>query len=183
MKHDGETMYQNFVRVIDMVNVIISTYQCEDMGDLLVQADKGSVGFGSGKDCWGFTLPKFARIYASKFKIESSKLSNKLWGDNYFDSEAKCWRKDPTTQVDSKPLKRAFVTFIMDPICKLTTAIMEGNMETSTKMLEILQITLSSEEKQLIGKHLLKAVLSKWLNAADTLLEMMVVHLPSPREA
>lgn len=27
LKHDGETMYQNFVRVIDNVNVIISTYQ------------------------------------------------------------------------------------------------------------------------------------------------------------
>lgn len=37
--HDGETMYQNFVRVIDMVNVIISTYQSEDMGDLLVSAE------------------------------------------------------------------------------------------------------------------------------------------------
>lgn len=34
LKFDGETMYQNFVRVIDMVNVIISTYQLEDMGDL-----------------------------------------------------------------------------------------------------------------------------------------------------
>jgi elongation factor 2 len=29
----------------------------------------------------------------------------------------------------------------------------------------------------------LKAALSKWLNAADTLLEMMVLHLPSPRKA
>lgn len=36
LKFDGETMYQNFVRVIDMVNVIISTYQLEDMGDLQV---------------------------------------------------------------------------------------------------------------------------------------------------
>jgi len=25
--------------------------------------------------------------------------------------------------------------------------------------------------------------MSKWINAADTLLEMMVVHLPSPRKA
>lgn len=50
-------------------------------------------------------------------------------------------------------------------------------------MLNALEITLTSEEKQLTGKHLLKAVLSKWLNAADTLLEMMVLHLPSPRDA
>jgi len=25
--------------------------------------------------------------------------------------------------------------------------------------------------------------MAKWINAADTLLEMMVVHLPSPRKA
>lgn len=34
LKLDGESMYQNFVRVVDMVNVIISTYQSEDMGEL-----------------------------------------------------------------------------------------------------------------------------------------------------
>ena len=32
LKLDGEAMYQNFLRVIDMVNVVISTYQSEDMG-------------------------------------------------------------------------------------------------------------------------------------------------------
>ena len=60
---------------------------------------------------------------------------------------------------------------------------MDGNVEVSTKMLDALEIVLTSEEKLLTEKHLLKAILSKWLNAADTLLEMMVIHLPSPREA
>jgi elongation factor 2 len=40
----------NFVRVIDMVNVIVSTYENEDMGDCLCTPDKGNVAFGSGKD-------------------------------------------------------------------------------------------------------------------------------------
>lgn len=30
---DGETMYQSFQRVIENANVIISTYECEDMGE------------------------------------------------------------------------------------------------------------------------------------------------------
>lgn len=51
------------------------------------------------------------------------------------------------------------------------------------KMLDTLGLTLTQEDKNLTGKHLLKAVMMKWLNAADTLLEMMVVHLPSPRAA
>lgn len=36
---------------------------------------------------------------------------------------------------------------------------------------------------KLNGKHLLKAVMMKWISAADTILEMMIIHLPSPREA
>jgi len=35
LKQDGEAMYQNFVKVVDSVNVIIDTYTAEDMGELL----------------------------------------------------------------------------------------------------------------------------------------------------
>lgn len=37
LKYDGETMYQNFVRVIDMVNVIVSTYEQPEMGDCICE--------------------------------------------------------------------------------------------------------------------------------------------------
>jgi len=80
-------------------------------------------------------------------------------------------------------MKRAFVAFIMDPIVKLANAMMEGNMEVANKMFDTIGLKLANEEKVLTGKHLLKTVMAKWINAADTLLEMMVVHLPSPRKA
>lgn len=51
------------------------------------------------------------------------------------------------------------------------------------KMLTTLGVTLTQEDKLLTGKQLLKATMSTWLPAADTLLEMMVLHLPSPRVA
>jgi len=44
------------------------------MGELLVDASKGSVAFGSGKECWAFTITKFARIYSKKFKTPYNKL-------------------------------------------------------------------------------------------------------------
>lgn len=71
----------------------------------------------------------------------------------------------------------------MDPICKLANAVMDNDMELMDKMLKTLELTLTQEDRELKGKHLLKAVMSKWLNAADTILEMMVIHLPSPRKA
>lgn len=107
LKHDGETMYQNFIRVIDMVNVIIDTYNQEDMGNLLVIPDEGSVAFGSGKECWAFTLTKFARIYAKKFNIDKNKMMKKLWGDNFFDPADKKWKTDNMNE-KGQPLKRAF---------------------------------------------------------------------------
>lgn len=182
LKLDGEAMYQSFLRVIDMANVTITTYQAEDMGDIQVDPSKGNVAFGSGKDQYAFTLTKFARLYSKKFGISQDKMMNKLWGDNYFDAAGKKWRTDGETE-DGKTLRRAFAQFIMDPICKLCQAIMDGNQEQYLKMLKTLELELSQEDKLLQGKQLLKAVMSKWLPAADCLLEMMVLHLPSPRAA
>jgi elongation factor 2 len=45
---DAETMYQNFCRIIENVNVIISTYEDESLGDVQIYPNKGSVAFGSG---------------------------------------------------------------------------------------------------------------------------------------
>jgi len=182
LKLDGEAMYQSFLRVIDMANVVIETYKSEDMGDIQCDPSIGNVAFGTGKDQWAFTLCKFARLYAKKFGIEYDKMMRKLWGDNYFDAPSKKWRTDGETE-DGRSLKRAFAQFIMDPICKLCQNIIDGNEEAYHKMLKTLDLELSQEDKLLSGKQLLKSVMSKWLPAADCLLEMMVLHLPSPRQA
>ena len=182
LKLDGEAMFQSFLRVIDMANVVIETYKSEDMGDIQVNPSKGNVAFGSGKDQYAFTLTKFARLYSKKFGISQEKMMEKFWGDNYFDAKEKKWRTDGETE-DGRSLRRCFAQFIMDPICKLCQNIIDGNVEGYLKMLKVLDLELTQEDKLLSGKQLLKAVMSKWLPAADCLLEMMVNHLPSPREA
>jgi elongation factor 2 len=60
---------------------------------------------------------------------------------------------------------------------------MDGDKEVMNKMLTTVGLTLTNEEKDQQGKELLKTVMSKWLSAADTILEMCVLHLPSPRAA
>ena len=54
-----------------------------------VYPDHGTVAFGSGLHQWGFTLKKFAKIYAAKFGIQEEKMMQKLWGDWYFDAAGK----------------------------------------------------------------------------------------------
>merc|ERR1712195_86922 len=130
-----EDTYQNFIKILENVNVIIATYMDEICGDLQVFPDKGTVAFGSGLQSWGFTLTHFAKLYAEKFKTDPEKL------------------------------------------------IMEDATEKYTKLINMVGVKLNSDEKQLTGKPLVKTVMRKWPSASDALLEMIVVHLPSPAMA
>ena len=179
---DGEAMYQNFDRVIQRVNVIVSNYAQPDMGDVELDPTIGNIAFGSGKDCWGFTLKIFADLYSKKFGIASDKMMKKLWGDNYFDAKNKVWRTEENDK-DGNPLKRAFVMFIMDPVVKISRACVEMNNELIDKLLGTINVKLTSEERELQGKKLLKVIMQRWIDASEAILEMMVVHLPSPRVA
>jgi len=60
---------------------------------------------------------------------------------------------------------------------------MEGKREIVDKMLVGLGIVLKGDEKDYEGKALFKAVFQKWLNAADALIEMIILKLPSPLKA
>merc|ERR1711975_9300 len=51
------------------------------------------------------------------------------------------------------------------------------------KMMGTLGIVLKGDEKQLTEKPLMKRTMQVWINAADTLLSMIVTRLPSPRQA
>merc|ERR1719223_496734 len=79
--------------------------------------------------------------------------------------------------------KRGFVAFILDPIYQLFDAIMNEKADKVVKMLKVIGVTLKGDEKDLVGKPLLKRVMQKWLPAGDAVLEMIVMHLPSPRDA
>jgi len=182
LKLDGESMYKNFVRVIDRVNVIVETYAQPDMGDCELNPVKGNIAFGSGKDVWGFTLAQFARMYSNKFGIEVHKMMHRLWGDNFFDAKAKVWRT-ANIDKDGNILARAFVQFIVDPIVKVAKACLEANNEQINKLMDTMGVKLSSEERELTDKKLMRTILQKWINAADALLEMMIHHLPSPKKA
>lgn len=176
---EQEEAYQSFSKTIETVNVIISTYEDEKLGNVQVYPEQGTVSFGSGLHGWAFTLGKFATMYASKFGVEKKKLMEKLWGDNFFDAKAKKWRKRGVDD-NGKPLQRGFCQFVLDPIYKIFQCIMNHETEKVTKMLKSLKVTLKGEERDLTGKPLLKIVMQRFLPASEALLEMLVFHLPSP---
>ena len=183
---DGETMYNTFTKVIENTNVIIATYENDEsgMGALQVDPSKGTVAFGSALFGWAFTCTKFAQVYGKKFGINVEKMQEKLWGDNFFDQKAKKWKNhNKPDEQGANPLKRTFVSFMMEPVIRLCRACMNSEWEKIDKMLKTLDIPLKQEERQLEGKKLMKKVFQKWINAAEALLEMIIMKLPSPVKA
>ncbi|CAJ1955047.1 unnamed protein product [Cylindrotheca closterium] len=175
----AEELYQAFCRSIESVNVIVATYNDEKLGDVQVDPTAGTVAFGSGLHQWAFTLKRFAKTYGAKFNVPEEKMMSKLWGDWYFDASRKVW----TTSDKGGTLERAFCQFIATPITTLFEAIMAEKHGKVKKMLKAIGVELKSDEKELVGKQLLKRVMQKWLPAGDTVLEMIVLHLPSPARA
>ena len=179
---DKESLYQSFQRTIESVNVVISTYHDAALGDVQVYPDQGTVAFGSGLHGWGFTLRQFAARYAKKFGVDKEKMMIKLWGDNFFNPATRKWTTVGTA-ADGKPLERAFNSFVLEPIFKIFDAVMNFKKDAIGPMLEKLEIKLAQDERDLEGKALLKVVMRKFLPAGDSLLEMIVINLPSPATA
>lgn len=179
---DPEDAYRTFQRAIESANVVIATYQDPALGDPQVYPEKGTVAFGSGLHCWGFTLARFSRMYSEKMGIDAKKLMEKFWGDWYYDAKGKKWTTQPNS-VEGKPLKRAFCQFVLDPIYQLFHASMNDQREKVETMFKALNIKFPADAAELTGKKLMKAVMSSFLPAAEALLEMIVTHLPSPKVA
>ncbi|XP_056270924.1 elongation factor 2-like [Pseudoliparis swirei] len=192
---EPEDLYQTFQRIVESVNVIISTYGEDEhgpMGNIMIDPTAGTVGFGSGLHGWAFTLKQFAEMYAAKFaakgntqlspdenckKVED--MMKKLWGDRFFDASTGKFLKN-SIGADGTRFPRTFVALILDPIFKVFNAIMNFNKEETAKLVLKLDIKLDAEDKEKEGKPLLKAVMRHWLPAGEALLQMITIHLPSP---
>ncbi|KAI2664501.1 Elongation factor 2 [Labeo rohita] len=172
---EPDELFQTFQRIVENVNVIISTYgegEHGPMGNIMVDPVVGTVGFGSGLHGWAFTLKQFAEMYVAKFAAKGDKkkvdlppaerakkveeMMKKLWGDKYFDPSCGKFSKT-ANNADGKKLP-----------------------QETQKLIEKLEVKLDAEDKDKEGKPLLKAVMRRWLPAGDALLQMITIHLPSP---
>lgn len=191
---NGEQIYQHILPIIDHVNEILSIYLTDEQQEQqdahqswLVDPLKGTVAFGAGRDGWAFTLETFAEIYCQKYNCPKDVMLKKLWGDNFYDQAEKKWRCEPHKEVEENKritLKRGFEQFIIEPIISIYRTIKEGNSQSQLpKFLGVLGVNLSESELKLGNSQILRMVMSRWLNAADNLLDMIIKYLPSPDEA
>lgn len=90
----------------------------------------------------------------------------KLWGDNFFDPAKKSWTKKPT---GSETCKRGFVQFVYDPIKTIIEAAVNDNKKKLFELCDKLGISgkLKSEDRELMGKPLMKRIMQAWLPAHE----------------
>lgn len=157
-QYEPQEYYRQVKKVIEQINVIISTYQNEKlMGDLQLHPDAGTVAFGSGYYKWGFTLYNVAEFWSKRVNKPVEELVKKMW-----ESEA------------------AFVKYVADPLVKLKQMVDAKDYAKVWKFADNIGIKLSTADKELTEKKLVNCILSKWYPASDALLEMIVEKLPSP---
>ncbi|KAF1325147.1 Translation elongation factor aef-2, partial [Globisporangium splendens] len=183
-----EECYNMIASAIESVNHVLTTYECEEdvTGDWRVDPSKGTVAFGSAKHGWGFTLATFARLYADRFGIHETKMLAKLWGDWCYDIETKTWVQAPAADYSNGTRKRAFCQFVLDPLFKLYyTARHETSEDSDTNKFGAMLAALGVGYEDCITAEGNEAervycVLQRWLPLTDAVLNMVVVHLPSP---
>lgn len=171
-----EELYLALRGVIVRFNALVATYSNEEvMGDLTVDPTCCNVAFGSGLHRWGFTLRRFAKMYADKFGVSEDKMLKRLWGNNFYNTETKKWG---TVKEDN--CVRGFNKFVLEPLYKVLHSTKSQDKAELLNLVEKVGVNLTAEEKETEGKTLMRTVMKKWLPVDDALLEMFVVHLPSP---
>ena len=182
LKLSKEELYQSFRMTIESANAAISPYVDPVIGDVQVHPDQGTVAFGAGKDGWAFTLRQFAILAAKRFGVKKEKMMERLWGDNFYSQQTRKWTK----KSNDPEKERGFNLFVLTPIYQVFTTIMGSDEEKHAMdpdvvaLCEKLNISMKGEAKEFKGKALLRDIMQKFLPAAEALLEMMIIHLPSP---
>jgi elongation factor 2 len=185
-KLEPERLYQRLKEIVDKVNHLVyihsnsredsSNGQCSEILD----PAKGNVAFAAGKDGWGFNLSQFAEKYSNK-----KSLVNKLWGDNFYNFETNKWETKEDLCKDTKST-RGFNKYILEPIYKALNVCLDNDYETLNVMCKKLGLDVRLSKEQIDnfhGRDLMRFFMKKWLPAAEALLDLIILKLPSPCEA
>lgn len=157
----------------------------EDFALESLQPQKNEISFCSGLQGWGFTLRTFAKFYIKQFKREDKKekeifICRVLWSENVFfssddpfDPNGKFLKEGPETRM-------AFIVFVLNPIYKVKEFCEKLNLKGLREYLTQFDVSLPENLIFKDMKDLFKIAMRTWLPASETLLEQIVINLPSP---
>lgn len=169
--------YFKLKHVVEEVNTVIENTIPGQGEKLRVSPEKGNVAFASSNADWVFTLQSFAKMYADSFEgVSSADLAVRLWGDIYFNPGSRKFTRRPKEGA----AQRSFVHWVMEPIYKLYSHTISESPEDLADMLGRLNIHLKPSQYEENAKDLLKNVCHQFFGGAQSFVDMVVEHIPSP---
>ncbi|KAF2772093.1 P-loop containing nucleoside triphosphate hydrolase protein [Teratosphaeria nubilosa] len=173
--------YFKLKHVVEEVNTYIENTIPGRGEAFRVSPEKGNVAFACSSMSWCFTLPSFAKMYAESYpkaQFDTTEFSRRLWGDIFFNPRS---RKFTRKAVEEKA-KRSFVHFVLEPIYKLYSHTISESPDDLKKTLAELGISLKPSQLKANAKDLLRMVCEQFFGPATGLVDMVVQHIPSPKE-
>lgn len=176
LKLPPQDAYYKLRHIIDEVNSLLSLYTDEE-DHMVLSPLLGNVCFASSQYSVCFTLKSFANLYAQTYPtVDCTEFARRLWGDMYFNSKTRKFTKKPAHST----AQRSFVEFILEPMYKLFAQIVGDVDEALPGLCNELGIRLTSDEKKLNIRPLLRVVFSRFLGDFCGFVDMCVQHVPSP---
>jgi 116 kDa U5 small nuclear ribonucleoprotein component len=141
----------------------------------------GNVCFASGTAGWSFTLQSFAKMYGKLHGVplEANKFASRLWGDFYYHPDTRTFKKKPPVGGG----ERSFVEFVLEPLYKIYSQVIGEHKKSVETTLAELGVTLSNAAYRLNVRPLLRLACSSVFGSASGFTDMLVQHIPSPRDA
>lgn len=160
---------------IDQVNTYLKKCSFADSFQP-VSPDRGSVVFASSTCNFIFSTYSFALKYkATSPDLDAHAFAKRLWGDIYYNPNT---RKFSRNSQDGS--KRSFEHFILDPLYKIFTNVLEQDTQGLSEVLAKLDITLKPSTYKIDVKPLLQTVCSLFFGNSAALVDAVIEHIKSP---
>ncbi|RDX91753.1 110 kDa U5 small nuclear ribonucleoprotein component CLO, partial [Mucuna pruriens] len=181
LKLPPKDAYHKLRHTLEVINTHISAAS-SIAGDVqVVDPVAGNVCFASATAGWSFTLQSFAKLYGKLHGIplEANKFASRLWGDYYFHPDTRAFKKKPPASGG----ERSFVEFVLEPLYKIYSQVIGEHKKSVETTLAELGVTLSNAAYRLNVRPLLRLACSSVFGPASGFTDMLVQHIPSPRDA
>lgn len=191
LKQDKVELYMNLRKRVEefnaMLQIIGQAYENDDFKVTNLDPGRNQVSFCSGLQQWGFTISQFARFYMERFKLvgkpdAEAKFCRLLWSDGSYFTSDDPWDEKGVFAKSGEEHRRAFVVFILTPIYKVRDMCDQNDRKGLIDYLKKYKIVVNEDTlPKEGGKPLFKVIMRTWLPASETLLEQIILQLPSPK--
>jgi len=186
-KNSNQEIYEHLLTQIERVNDIISAYQnplsspsspsfsSSSSSSSFLSPVRGNVLFGSGLQCWAFSLNQFSKAYSRKFGVDEKRMLERLWGDHFFNPETKKW-----TQKPSEGAQRGFNLLVLQTLEQIVHVAENPQNEELDRILAKIGVDLPEEERKERPNRVFEGIMRRFLPLQDAFCDMVRLHLPSP---